>query len=385
MISIRRAQEAIRREGIDGWLFFGFFHRDRLADRLLDLPPGAVNTRPWYYLVPADGEPTKIVHAVESNALSHLPGRSFRYGSREELIAALHPLAGTVAAQFSPDLPVISYLDHGTATFLETLGFRLVSAAALIQRTVGVLDAEGIASHCRAATHLYEIVEDTWTRVSAKLGRGVDLTEGQVQGWMVEQFRKRGLETNHPPIVACGPHAGDPHYAPAGAGSPLIPGEVLLLDLWAREPAPESIFADITWTGVLDTRVPDPVQAAFEAVRDARDRGVAYIRECLAAGEDVEGCAVDVQVREVLTRRGYGEYLRHRTGHGIDTDDHGSGVNLDCVEFPDHRILLEGSCFSIEPGVYLPEFGIRSEIDVYIHDGEAVVSGKAPQSRLLTF
>jgi Xaa-Pro dipeptidase len=385
MISTDRAQEAIRREGIDGWLFFGFFHRDRLADRLLSVPPDAVNTRPWYYVIPADGEPTKVVHTVESEILSHLPGRVARYGSREELTATLRPLAGTLAAQISPELPVISYLDHGTATFLETLGFHLVSSASLIQRTVGVLDAEGIASHCRAAIHLYEIVEETWRWTAATIRGGNELTEGQVQGRMVEQFRQRGLVTNHPPIVACGSHSGDPHYAPAGDGSPLVPGEFLLLDLWAKEQGPESIFADITWTGVLSTQVPPPVQAAFETVRDARDRGVAYIRERLSAGEAVEGCDVDVQVREVLTSRGFGEYLRHRTGHGIDTDDHGSGANLDCVEFPDHRHLLEGSCFSIEPGVYLPDFGIRSEIDVYIQNGEATISGKAPQASLLTF
>jgi Xaa-Pro aminopeptidase len=247
------------------------------------------------------------------------------------------------------------------------------------------LDAEGIASHCRTAVHLYEIVEETWSQVCVAIQSGGTLTEGQVQSWMVEQFRQRELATNHPPIVACGPHAGDPHYAPEGGGSPLVPGTVLLLDLWAKEAGPESIFADITWTGVLDTQIPPPVQAAFETVRDARDHGLAYIRDRLAAGEAVEGCAVDVQVREVLRSRGFGDHLRHRTGHGIDTDDHGSGVNLDCVEFPDHRLLLEGSCFSIEPGVYLPEFGIRSEIDVYIQNGEAVVSGKAPQRSLLTF
>jgi Xaa-Pro aminopeptidase len=385
MIALSRAQEAIRREHIDGWLFFGFFHRDRVADRLLAVSPRAVNTRPWYYVVPADGEPTKVVHAVEAEILSHLPGRTVRYGTREELIAALRPLAGTVAAQYSPNLPVISYLDHGTATLLESLGFRLVSSAALIQRTVGILDDDGIASHCRAAIHLYEIVEETWSRLTSGMSRGETLTEGRVQAWMVEQFRQRELETNHPPIVACGAHAGDPHYAPNDEGSALVPGQVLLLDLWAKESASEAIFADITWTGVLGSRVPPPVQAAFDAVRDARNRGVAYIRDRLAEGEPVEGCAVDVAVREVLTTRGFGEYLRHRTGHGIDTDDHGSGANLDCVEFPDHRLLLEGSCFSVEPGVYLPEFGIRSEIDVYIQNGKPVISGKSPQERLLTF
>jgi Xaa-Pro aminopeptidase len=280
---------------------------------------------------------------------------------------------------------MLSYLDHGTVQLLEKSGFSLRSSQGLIQRFLGVLDEEAARSHERAAVHLYAVVTSVWNRLRAELRLGRSLAEGEVQAWILEEFRARGLVTESPPAVAVGPHSADPHYeTPPGGGAPLERGQVLLLDLWAREPYPASVYADITWVGVLGERPPEQVEKAFAAVARARDEALRFIREALGRGEEPAGADVDRRAREVLQGAGYGEYLKHRTGHAIDVQLHGFGANLDSVEFPDPRKLIEGSCFSVEPGVYLPSFGLRSEVDVLIRGGAVVVTGGNPQTELLS-
>jgi Xaa-Pro aminopeptidase len=289
-----------------------------------------------------------------------------------------------VACQYSGELPVLSYLDHGTAQLLEECGFTLRSSQGLIQRFLGILDEEASRSHQAAAVHLYAIVPRVWDRVGEELGAGRGLREGEVQAWILEEFRSRSLDTESPPVVAAGPHSADPHYEPPpGGGALLEPGQVLLIDLWAREQRPGSVYADITWVGVLAGQAPEEVQKAFAAVARARDEGLRFIREALGSGEEPAGADVDRRVRSVLQEAGYGPHLKHRTGHAIDAQLHGYGANLDSVEFPDPRRLIEGSCFSVEPGVYLPGFGIRLEVDVLIRGGEARVTGGEPQAELL--
>jgi Xaa-Pro aminopeptidase len=286
---------------------------------------------------------------------------------------------------------VLSYLDHGIASLLAECGFELRSSQGLIQRFLGVLDAEGIRSHEEAARHLYAIVAAVWERVRESFHRGPKLRETTVQGWILEEFRRRGLASESAPVVAAGAHAADPHYEPqagrsgaADRDAVLEAGQVLLLDLWAREDRAGSVYADITWVGVLAGSPRAEVAQAFAAVAGARDAGYRFIEDSLRRGDGPSGAAVDREVRGVLDQAGFGPYLKHRTGHAIDAQLHGYGANLDSVEFPDPRRLIEGSCFSIEPGVYLPNFGVRSEIDVYVRDGLPVVSGGKPQSGLLT-
>ncbi len=382
-----RAKRAVADEGLGGWLFYNLQHRDRIADLILGIPDSVHNSRPWVYLVRAEGSALKLVHLIEERILDSLPGERRTYASRTEFLVGLRELArgvGPVACQFSSELPVLSYLDHGTAGLLEECGFVLRSSQALIQRFLGVLAPEAARSHEEAAVQLYDVVARVWDRVREELGAGRAPLEAQVQGWILEQFRARGLVTESPPVAAVGEHSADPHYEPPPSGSaPLQRGQVLLLDLWARQDRAGSVYADITWVGVLDTRAPKPVAQAFAAVSRARDEGLRFIAEALRRGEEPAGAEVDRHVRAVLQQAGYGAWLKHRTGHAIDAQLHGYGANLDSVEFPDPRRLIEGSCFSVEPGVYLADFGLRSEVDVLIRGGVPVVTGGRPQAKLL--
>jgi Xaa-Pro aminopeptidase len=389
-VDLARAERAVLDEGLGAWLFYNLQHRDRISDLILGVPESTLNTRPWLYLLRSGAEAVKVVHAIEARILDHLPGSKRIYASRSEYLEALRELArdlGPVACQYSAELPVLSYLDHGTARLLAECGFELRSSQGLIQRFLGVLDAEGIRSHEQAARHLYAVVAGVWARVGEAFRRGDELRETVVQGWILEEFRSRALVTDSAPAVAVGAHAADPHYEPEagaeGRDAALEAGRVLLLDIFAREDRTGSVYADITWVGVLASRPEAQVERAFATVVEARDAGFRFIETALRRGRAPSGAEVDREVRGVLERAGYGAYLKHRTGHAIDAQLHGYGANLDSVEFPDSRRLLEGSCFSIEPGVYLPEFGVRSEIDVYVREGVPVVSGGRPQARLL--
>jgi Xaa-Pro aminopeptidase len=383
-------QEAIREEGLDGWLFTNFHHRDILSDEILGLDTGSTNTRRWVYGVPARGEPRGIVHFIEKDILAGLPGARTVYVSREEFLAALAPLRGKRwGVHSSETISAISYLDRGIAATLEKAGLTLVSAEALIQRFRGLLDAGGIASQERATAGLYRIVEIAWERVrkayAAGGPSGAALREGDIRALMLEEMDRRGLIPGHPPIVAGGVNSADPHYDFSGPGAAFGKGEVIQFDLWAKESGEGAVFGDISWVGVYAPAAPAAVQEAFARLVQAREGTLAFIGEELAAGRKLTGAQVDLKARELLTGFGYGDALRHRTGHSIDSECHGSGVNIDSVEFPDHRFLLEGSCFSLEPGIYFSEFGLRTEIDVYIRGGKPVVSGGSfpRQSELL--
>jgi Xaa-Pro aminopeptidase len=375
--NLEKIQEAIRSEGLDGWLFCNFHHRDVISDEILGRTSGVVNSRFWFYLVPALGKPLKIVHAVEPLALEGLPGEEKLYVSREELSSALKTCGGkTWGAQISEKLPAVSFLDAGTAVFLEKAGLALVSAAGLIQR-LGLLDGEGIASHEKAAVHLYEIVAVVWDKAKASYSNGKILWEGDLRSFMLEEMERRDLVTDHNPIIAAGKNAGNPHYDFDGSGSEIRRGDVVQFDLWAKgkKAGRRSVYADISWVGFYGEKIPAETEKNFAALLDAREGALTFIGEELAAGRKISGAMVDKKTREILVRSGYEKNLKHRTGHGIDTEVHGSGVNIDSVEFPDERLLLEGSCFSLEPGIYFEDCGFRTEIDVYIRDRKPVVSG----------
>jgi Xaa-Pro dipeptidase len=392
MLNIKQVSTAMREENLSAWLFSNFHHKDPISDRILAVPTGSTNSRPWIYLLRQDESAEKLVHTIESKILDHLPGRKRIYASRQQFLSHLTEMAAgaeKVACHYSRELPSLSHLDHGTAKLLEDCGFHLSSASALVQRLLGWLDRAAIDSHRRAADALYDIVEAVWGRLRKEMRSGVPLWETTVQGWILGMFEELGLITDSPPIVASAENSANPHYspdaAPDGRGAVLGSGAVLQLDLWAKQKAPESVYADISWVGILDTQVPGPAQAVFATVVQARELAVSFIDQSLASGRGLNGEQVDREVRTFIERAGYGAALRHRTGHGIDQEVHGFGVNLDSVEFPDSRLLLEGSCFSVEPGIYLDDFGMRSEINVYISGGRPVVSGKKPQFELLHF
>jgi Xaa-Pro aminopeptidase len=390
-------QKAIREEGLDGWLFCNFHHRDALSDVILHIPSTSTNSRIWVYAVNGavcgaarDNEggaaygALKIVHAIEASILDALPGTTLVYQSRADFIAAIKTLAGRRwGAHVSDTLSAVSYLDAGSARTFEDAGLGLVSAAGLIQRFKGLLDERGIASHERAACHLYDMVALAWDMVRDAYAGDKIIREGDIRALFLAEMRKRGLITDHSPIVGAGVNSGNPHYDFSGSGAAFSQGDVIQFDLWAKEDVEDAIYADISWVGVFAREAPPRVVKTFADLVEARETAYRFIETELGAGRSLTGADVDRKTRECLTPC-YAAAIRHRTGHGIDTEVHGSGVNIDCVEFPDSRPLLEGSCFSLEPGVYFDDFGLRTEIDVYITHEKPVVSGKNRQFAILT-
>lgn len=387
MLDIEKLRTIIREGGFSGWLLYNIFHRDEIADLMLEVPRERTNTRPWVCLLSPDGPPVKIVHRIEASILQHVPGETIPYSTRTEFEAALSralPRGGVIAADYSPAIPVGSYLDHGTALLLQSVGASLAPAEGLVSRYLGALDDEGRRSHEAAANVLYESVASAWARLSRELHEGRSITEGDVQEWVSQSISSAGLVTDAPPIVGAGRHTSDPHFSVEGRGAALEQGDLVQFDIWAKETTPGAVYADISWLGVCAPSPAPLQQRLFEAVRDAREAAVSLLRRGLAAGTPVSGADVDRAAREVLVDRGFAQGIMHRTGHSIGARVHGYGVNLDSVEFPDERILTEGACFSIEPGLYLQELGMRTEIDCLIHDGELSISGTGRQFALLT-
>jgi Xaa-Pro aminopeptidase len=384
---IGEIQKAILQEGLDGWLFCNFRHRDRLADKILGVRPANVNSRFWFYALPASGEPLAILHAIEPDSVGpELPGARVFYCSREELVSRLSALAGKRwGVHVSDAIPAISYLDAGTAALLGQAGLVLVSAGGLLQRFLGLLDSRGIAAHERAAGQLYEIAGAAWGLVQKSYALQTPLYEGDVQRFITEEFERRGLSCDHPPIVAAGINTANPHYeiGANSAGTRFCENDLVQFDIFAKDASPGGIYADISWVGVY-AKEPQPRFAdAFEKIAQAREGALQFIARELEAGRRPQGADVDKKAREILRGFGLLEAARHRTGHGIDSEVHGSGATLDSWEFPDTRLLLDGSCFSIEPGIYLPDFGMRTEIDVYIANGRPIVSGGERQFKIL--
>ena len=381
-----RVAPALRAAGLEGWLFYNIYHRDHVADAILGVAPETMNTRPWACLVRADGTVQRIVHAIEAQVLDHLPGPVARYASRDEFLQRLRAACRSrrpLALNYSETIPALSLVDHGLASLLQQLAIPAVSAETLIQRVLGVLDRAARASHDRAAAALRAIVAATWERLAQHLRSDTPVSEGMVRDWIGNGFQEHGLVTEEPPLVAVGANSSDPHYQPAGAGAPITPRQPVQFDLWAKEPAPGAVYADISWVAYTGAPLPAELAATFAALCAARDGAVALIRERLQQAAPVSGAEVDRHARAILQQQGLLAHVRHRTGHAIDTRLHGIGVNLDAVEFPDPRPLLDGSCFSIEPGVYRREYGMRSEINAYVQDAELVISGGAPQQALL--
>jgi Xaa-Pro aminopeptidase len=381
-LSIPAVQGALREEGLDGWLLYDFHGSNPIARRLAGLDNGGkMTTRRWYYLIPASGEPRKLMHAIEPFNLDHLPGGKTIYSQRETLASGLESVLGglkRVAMEYSPNnaIPYISRVDAGTVEAVRALGAEVVSSGDLVQRFEAVWSAEALQSHRTASDALYRIKDRAFDLVRESRRAGRPLTEMDVQRAMVGWFTDEGLFTDAPPVVAAQANAGNPHYMPTEARHRRIgDDEIVLLDLWGKLPAPGAVYADITWVGFTGTSVPEKFHKAFAAARDGRDAAVALVKERVAAGREIRGFEVDRACRNVLEQRGFGAEFIHRTGHSLGTEVHGNGVHMDDYETHDERRLINGTGFTIEPGVYTSEFGVRTEINMFVGEHEARVTG----------
>ena len=384
-----RIQEALRASKLDGWLFFDHHHRDPLAYRILQIPTDLLVSRRWYYLIPAEGEPRKLVHRIESGTLNALPGRCEVYSSWAEQQKKLYAmLAGStrIAMQYSPNcaIPYVSLVDAGTLELIRATGVEIISSADLVQEFEARLTEAQFQSHIEAGKRIDQIRREAFELIDARIRAQDPLTEFDVHGFIRRRFDQSELESDHGPIVAVNANASDPHYEPSPERAAHIQcGDVVLIDMFAKLCQPGSIFYDITWTGVCGDTIPDRVQNVFEVVRDARKKATKLVTRKIAARERLAGFEVDDAARGHIENHGLGEYFFHRTGHSIATEIHGTGANMDNLESHDERQILAGSCFSVEPGVYLPEFGIRSEVNMYVGDGFAKVTGEEQEQLVL--
>jgi Xaa-Pro aminopeptidase len=383
----RAVQEDLKAARLDGWLFYDFRGRDPIALRILQLPPG-MRTRRWFYFVPTKAVPRKLVHKIEAEALAALPGETLYYASQNELQANLQELVGgaqTIAMQYSPRnaIPYVSMVDAGTVELVRSVGPRIYTSADLVQKYEACWTPEQLESHTAAGEIVDRIIREAFQLAAKGARDGRPLTEYVLKQWILKEFDGAGLVTEEGPDVAVGPNASDPHYGPVdGKSAPIREGELLLLDVWAKKKTPGSVYYDVTWTGFLGTKVPAEHAKVFAVVREARDKAVELIRSAIAKGKPLQGWQVDNAARGVINDAGYGEYFFHRTGHSIGESVHGNGVNMDGLETKDTRHLIPRTCTSIEPGIYLRDFGIRSEVNVYIAEREARVTG-AVQEEIL--
>ncbi len=419
---ISEIQAAIRSLGFDGWLFCDFHNRDPIGYRILGLDIKHPASRRWYYLIPAQGEPVKLVHRVESSMLMALPGRQLEYSGWKELHKQLGTIIGrdtTVAMQYSPlnAVPVVSTVDAGTVELIRSMGAEVVSSGDLVGLFEAAVDEDAFQTHARAGKAIHAILDDLWPMAAEgvkrfnKHGEAAGITECEIQGWILDRFREAGLDwENHKPVVAINDHAADPHFEPDQERDRVLkPGDLLLVDLWAKQAgAPHAVYYDVTWMGQVPVK-PDQAPSAggpgdnvaiasasaqklteeqakvFTIARDARNRALIMLQQRISQGEKVMGYEVDRVCREHIESNGYGEYFVHRTGHSIGTSVHGNGVNMDDFETRDMRQILPGTLFSIEPGIYLRgRFGIRTEINVYVDRlNNVMVTGPRQESLII--
>ncbi len=381
-LDVAAVQDRLRKAGLDGWLLYDFHGSNPIAARLAGLTNGThMTTRRWYYLIPANGQPRGLVHAIERHNLDALPGEREVYAGRQELDAGLNRLLSglhTVAMEYSPmcAIPYLSRVDAGTVEMVRSRGVEIVSSGDLVQQFEAAWTREQLATHRAASESLYRIKDRAFEVASDAIAHRRSLTEFGLQQQMVKWFEEEGLVTDSPPVVAVGSNAGNPHYLPtADQCRAVVADEVLLLDLWGKKPDAGAVFADITWVAVTSARVPVEVSRAFHAVAEARDAAVRLVADAAHHGRDLRGWEVDEAARSVLKAQGYGDRIVHRTGHSLGENVHGNGVHMDDYETHDDRRVLPGTGFTVEPGLYFEHFGVRTEINVFRAEHEAIVTG----------
>lgn len=393
---IEAIQQALKDADLDGWLFYSFRGSDPIAANILGMPTeGHMATRRWFYLVPQSGEPVRILHSIERDVLDHLPGKKIIYLPWQQLHGVLKSeLTGLssqrvprLAMQYSPDaaIPYLSRVDAGTIELIRSFGVEVVTSADLVQRFEAAWNDSQLAMHEEAARGLYASVHEAFSEIGRRIKSDTPTSEYDIQQFIMSRFAERGMITKDPPIVAVNGNSAAPHYGPTREHhSPINKGDFVLIDLWAKLDKPNSVYADITWTSFVGERAPDEVVKVFNIVRDARDAATEFVKEAFGGGRRIFGWQVDDVCRAVIQKAGYGEYFIHRTGHNIHTEVHGNGANIDNLETKDERVLIPRTCFSIEPGIYLEgRFGVRSEIDVYVDERGARVTGGEVQRELV--
>jgi Xaa-Pro aminopeptidase len=379
-------QSALRDAGHDGWLFYDHHHRDPIGERILGLDPKAHITRRWYYYIPATGEPRKLMHRIEQGRLDSLPGSKGLYSSWQELASGLEAMLAKskrIAMQYSPNNAImyVSMVDAGTVEFLRSIGKQIVSSADLVSQFEAVLTEKQILSHSVAQMAIDEILEEGWKEIGRRLrpanGKPGKVTEFDMVQWLSEGMKRANLVWENGPNVSVNDNCSDSHYEPTAERTAEIKeGDFLLIDIWGRVDDAESVYYDITWTGVVGREPSEREQHVFETVRNARDAAISAVEQAFATGRAICGFEADDASRAVISAAGFADYFTHRTGHNIAHEIHGPGAHLDNLETHDVRQILPNTCFSVEPGIYLPEFGVRSEIDMLTAPGKAWVTGK---------
>jgi len=386
-VDISEIQKDLRAAKLDGWLFYDFRGRDPIAHRILELPAG-MRTRRWYYFVPSKGKPKKLVHKIEAGALAAVPGDTLYYAGQKELRDNLNKVLGRakrIAMQYSPKnaIPYVAMVDAGTVELVKSAGPKVISSADLVQKYEACWSEEQLQSHLAAGRAIDRIVREAFKHAATCVKEKRPLTEYDLQQWILQKFEEAGITTDEGPDIGVNANASDPHYGPTKEkASSICEGDLLLLDVWGKQKAADSVYYDITWMGYLGATVPEKYAKIFRVLREARDRAVELIQSSVKAGKPLEGWQVDKAARAVVEKAGYGKYFFHRTGHNIGTEVHGNGVNMDGLETHDERHLIPRTCNSVEPGIYLPEFGMRTEVDVYVDQREARVTG-AVQTEIL--
>ncbi len=389
--NLKKVQEILSGENIDAWLLYNFRGSNELALTMLGIPKKAHLTRRFYYLIPKKGQPIKIANAIETFHFDHLPGKLLPYASYDSLIQNLKSsLKGIikVAMEYSPmnAIPYVSRVDAGTIEQIKSLGVQIVSSADLISMYNALWTKEQFSENKPVANALNDIVYKAFDFIKKKILSSKSLTEYDVQQFIMNEFKRRKLFTDDPPIVGVNENSANPHYTPTSALNKKIKnGDFVLIDLWAKVNKEDAVWADITWVGFVGESVPDKYIKIFNIVAEARDTAFDLVELRFKQGKEIRGYEVDAAAREVIEKSGYGKYFIHRTGHSITTDLHGSGAHMDNFETKDERLLLPSTSFSIEPGIYLPEkFGVRSEIDVFItKDGKVMFTGKEKQKEVV--
>lgn len=382
-IDVAAVQAALEAERLDGWLLYDFRGLNPIANDVtgVDRQGGHLATRRWYYFIPARGEPRGLVHAIESRTLAHLPGRAELYAGREQLergLSALVAGAKRVAMEYSPRcaIPYVARVDAGTVELIRSLGPEVVSSGDLVQRFSAVWNQAAIDTHREASDKLYRIKDRAFQAIAARTRAGGTATEFEIQQLMTGWFAEEGLASDSPPIVAASANAGNPHYLPThDQWSTIGNDQLVLLDLWGKVDRPGAVFADITWVGFTGSRVPERFARAFAAICNGRDAAVALVRRAAQEGRELRGWEVDCAAGSVIRAEGYGDHILHRTGHSLGESVHGNGVNMDDYETHDDRRLMPGTGFTIEPGVYFLDFGVRTEINMVMGVADAVVTG----------
>jgi Xaa-Pro aminopeptidase len=390
MFDLTAVQKAIASLGFDGWLLYDFRGLNMLARRVIGLSDNAMLSRRWFYFVPVKGEPRKLVHQIEPHALDTLPGGAQKYLRWQDLEAGVKTLvsgARKVAMEYVPRNanPYVSRVDAGTIEVVRSFGVEIVPSGDLVQMFEACWDDEQWAMHLEAAQHTRSAYDVAFSFIADRVRRTGSVRETEVQQCIVDHFRKHNLVADHPPICAVGPHSGDPHYAPGPDSDGVIKeGDFVLIDLWAKMDRPHSVYSDLTWTGFVAKEVPEKFTKIFRIVAGARDAAIAKVQDAFRNRTPLQGWEVDQAARSVIEKAGYRQNFIHRTGHSIGQEVHGNGANMDSLETREDRRVLPRTCFSVEPGIYLSEFGVRSEVDVFVDKDEKVhVTGGTPQTEVV--